>query len=606
MANQGINYTARNFADIRAELINMVRQYYPDIFNDFNDASVGMMLLELNAAVGDMLSTNTDRMFQETQIDYAQEKKSVLSMARTFGLKIPGKRPSVTIVDFSVILPVLGDTFDVSYAPLIRAGSQVSGGGKIFEASEDIDFSNPFTVGGIPNRIITPNFNSNGTLVNYTITKREMVVNGYTRTFKRVITAADVRPFLEIILPEDNVLSIDSIISLPGTNYSKEPNYNEFTNLSNRWFEVDALAEDKVFIEDNTKISDNAGVRPGKFISVNKKFIREYTDLGFTKITLGAGTQDTSSLCDFDSNTALVNQIGNFINNMSLGVVPTANTTMFIKYRVGGGADTNLGPNTLKTVGLLNMTVNGANNSINTSVRGSLKVNNVFPALGGKDIPSVAEIKNMVRYNFASQNRAVTIKDYQTRIAQMPGNYGVPFRCGVFEEQNKVKIYVLGLDASTKLTNESTSTLRDNISTYLADYRMLNDYVQVTNGRIINLSFEIDLYIDKKLPQSQIITQVITDVKNYMDISKFDMGDNVYMSPLLETINSVAGVLNVLDIRVYNKVGQGKYSLNEISQPYVDSETKQIDLSTDYTLFGEATTMFEIKYPTIDIVVRVK
>ena len=606
MANQGINYTARNFADIRAELINMVRQYYPDIFNDFNDASVGMMLLELNAAVGDMLSTNTDRMFQETQIDYAQEKKSVLSMARTFGLKIPGKRPSVTIVDFSVTLPVLGDTFDVSYAPLIRAGSQVSGGGKIFEASEDIDFSNPFTVGGIPNRIITPNFNSNGTLVNYTITKREMVVNGYTRTFKRVITAADVRPFLEIILPEDNVLSIDSIISLPGTNYSKEPNYNEFTNLSNRWFEVDALAEDKVFIEDNTKISDNAGVRPGKFISVNKKFIREYTDLGFTKITLGAGTQDTSSLCDFDSNTALVNQIGNFINNMSLGVVPTANTTMFIKYRVGGGADTNLGPNTLKTVGLLNMTVNGANNSINTSVRGSLKVNNVFPALGGKDIPSVAEIKIMVRYNFASQNRAVTIKDYQTRIAQMPGNYGVPFRCGVFEEQNKVKIYVLGLDASTKLTNESTSTLRDNISTYLADYRMLNDYVQVTNGRIINLSFEIDLYIDKKLPQSQIITQVITDVKNYMDISKFDMGDNVYMSPLLETINSVAGVLNVLDIRVYNKVGQGKYSLNEISQPYVDSETKQIDLSTDYTLFGEATTMFEIKYPTIDIVVRVK
>ena len=606
MANQGINYTARNFADIRAELINMVRQYYPDIFNDFNDASVGMMLLELNAAVGDMLSTNTDRMFQETQIDYAQEKKSVLSMARTFGLKIPGKRPSVTIVDFSVTLPVLGDTFDVSYAPLIRAGSQVSGGGKIFEASEDIDFSNPFTVGGIPNRIITPNFNSNGTLVNYTITKREMVVNGYTRTFKRVITAADVRPFLEIILPEDNVLSIDSIISLPGTNYSKEPHYNEFTNLSNRWFEVDALAEDKVFIEDNTKISDNAGVRPGKFISVNKKFIREYTDLGFTKITLGAGTQDTSSLCDFDSNTALVNQIGNFINNMSLGVVPTANTTMFIKYRVGGGADTNLGPNTLKTVGLLNMTVNGANNSINTSVRGSLKVNNVFPALGGKDIPSVAEIKNMVRYNFASQNRAVTIKDYQTRIAQMPGNYGVPFRCGVFEEQNKVKIYVLGLDASTKLTNESTSTLRDNISTYLADYRMLNDYVQVTNGRIINLSFEIDLYIDKKLPQSQIITQVITDVKNYMDISKFDMGDNVYMSPLLETINSVAGVLNVLDIRVYNKVGQGKYSLNEISQPYVDSETKQIDLSTDYTLFGEATTMFEIKYPTIDIVVRVK
>lgn len=605
MANQGINYTARNFADIRAELINMVRLYYPDIFNDFNDASVGMMLLELNAAVGDMLSVNTDRMFQETQIDYAQERKSVLSMARTFGLKIPGKRPSVTIVDFSVNLPVLGDSFDVSYAPIIRGGSQVSGGGKVFETMDDIDFSSPFTIGGIPNRIVLPNFNANGTLTNYTIVKREMVVNGYTRTLKRIITQADVKPFLEIVLPEDNVLSIESVITLPGTNYVSEPSLDAFLNLDNRWFEMDALAEDKVFIEDNSRISDNAGVRPGKWISTNKKFIREYTDLGFTKMIFGAGTQDTSSLCDFDSNPALVNQIGNFINNMSLGTIPSANTTMFIKYRVGGGADTNLGPNVIKTLGIVNMSVNGSDSTMNKAVRDSLKVNNAFPALGGKDMPSVDEIRNMVRYNFASQNRAVTIKDYQTRITQMPGKYGVPFRCGVFEEQNKIKIYVLGLDADGKLSNNSTSTIRDNIATYLADYRMINDYVQITNGRIVNLSFEVDLYIDKKYPQSQIISQVINEIKDYMAISKYEMGDNIYMSPLFEIINGVGGVLNVLDVRVFNKVGD-KYSLNEISQSYSDTVTKQIDLTSDFTLFGEPTTMFEVKYPNVDIVVRVK
>jgi hypothetical protein len=148
---QIVNYTSRNFADIRTDLVNMVRQYYPDIFNDFNDASVGMMLLELNAAVGDMLSFNTDRMFQETQIDYAQERSSILSMARTFGLKIPGKRPSVTIVDFSVTIPVQGDTFDASYTPIIEAGAQVNGAGKVFETIYDIDFSSPFSVGGIPN-----------------------------------------------------------------------------------------------------------------------------------------------------------------------------------------------------------------------------------------------------------------------------------------------------------------------------------------------------------------------------------------------------------------------------------------------------------------------
>lgn len=606
MANKGIQYTSRNFADIRTDLIDMAKQYYPDIFNDFNDASVGMMLLELNAAVGDMLSFNTDRMFQETQIDYAQERKSVLSLARTFGLKIPGKSPSVTIVDFTVTLPVLGDTFDISYAPIIKAGSQVTGGGKVFETSDDIDFSSPFTIGGIPNRIVIPNFDSNNNLINYSVTKREIVLNGYTKTFKRIFSSTDVRPFLEIVLPENNVLSIESVITLVGTNFVQEPSIADYLNQDNQWFEVDALAEDKVFIEDNSRISDNSGVRPGKWVSVNQKFIREYTDLGFTKIILGGGSQDISSISQFDTNSALATQIGNFINNMSLGTVPTANTTMFIKYRVGGGADTNLGPNVLRGLGVLNIDVNGTNQVINNSVKNSLKVNNAFPALGGKDAPSVDEIRNMVRYNFSSQNRAVTIKDYQTRIAQMPGKYGVPFRCGVFEEQNKIKTYILGLDANSKLTNDSTSALRENIATYLADYRMINDYVQITNGRIVNLAFEIDLFIDKKIPSSQIISQVISDVQTYMDINNFQMGDNIYISPLIETINNVGGVLNVLEIRVYNKVGQGLYSVNEISQPYLDETTRQIDLTDDYTLFGEPTTMFEIKIPAKDIICRVK
>lgn len=606
MANQGINYGYRNFADIRSGLVDMARQYYPDIFNDFNDASVGMMLLELNAAVGDMLSFNTDRMFQETQIDYAQQTKSVLSMARTFGLKIPGKRPSVTIVDFSVTVPVLGDSFDISYAPIINAGSQVTGAGKIFENLYDIDFSNPFNTNGIPNRLIIPNFNSNGTLINYTLTKREIVTNGFTRIFKKVINISDVRPFLEVILPEDNVLSIDSIITLDGTNINTIPSLSQFSNQSLRWYEVDALAENKVFVEDFNKITDNSGVKPGKWITVDKKFITEYTDLGFTKIIFGSGTKDTSSLCDFDSNIPLVNQIGDFINNFSLGQTPTANTTMFIKYRVGGGSDTNVGPNVLKSVGLLNFTINGANKNTNLAVKNSLTVNNSFPALGGRNAPSVDEIRYMTKYNFASQNRAVTIKDYQAIISKMPSQFGVPFRMGVMEEQNKIKIYTIGLDQFNKLNNNSTSALRDNMATYLSDFRMMNDYVQITDGKIINLSFEIDLYIDKKQPQAQIISEVINNVTTYLDVNKYDMGDNVYLSPMIETINNVGGVLNVIDVRVYNKVGEGKYSLNEISQPYLDTETRQIDISGEYTLFGEPTSMFEIRQPTTDIMVRVK
>jgi hypothetical protein len=606
MANQGISYSARNFADIRTELINFIKQYYSEIFNDYNDASVGMMLVELNAAVGDILSFHTDRMFQETQIDFAQERSSILAMARTYGLKVPGKRPSLSIVDFSCVVPTLGNTFDITYAPLIREGAQVTGAGKVFETQTDVDFSSPFTTGGIPNRLIEPNVDANGNILSYTLTKREIVINGLTRYYQKVITSNDVRPFFEIVLPEQDVLSISSIITLDGTNFNGIPSLDQFFNEDLRWYEVDALADDLIFIPDNAAISDNPGIKPGKYKRVTQKFITEYTNNGFIKIIFGGGSQDISSLSEFGVNQTLVNKIGDFINNSSLGVTPTANRTMYIKYRTGGGANTNIGPNVLTSLGIAEIIIGGPVASMNNSVRNSIRVNNPIPAIGGKDEPSIEEIRNLVRYNFSSQNRAVTIKDYQTRIALMPGEFGAPFRCGVFEEQNKIKICTLSLDANGKLSNQSTSTLQKNIATYLSDYRMMNDYIEISNGRIINLGFEIDLVIDKQYPQGQIISEAINSVKNYFDISKWDLGQDVYLGNLVETINNIAGVLNVVDIRVYNKVGGANYSTSQISQPYIDEETRQIDLLGEYKLFGEPNAMFEIKRPDYDIICRVK
>ena len=606
MASQGISYNARNFVDVRTELINFVRQYYPDIFNDFNDASVGMMLLELNAAVGDMLSFHTDRMFQETQLDFAQERQSVLALARTYGLKVPGKRPSVCIVDFSCVLPTFGDTYDITYAPIIRQGAQVTGAGKVFETKDDIDFSSPFTTGGIPNRLVEPNVDSNGNILSYKITKREMVINGITRYFKRVLTSADVRPFFEIVLPETDVLSVSSIITLDGTDYNGTPSLDQFLNEDLRWYEMDALADDLIFIPDNSAISDNPGVKPGKYKRVVQKFITEYTDNGYMKLIFGGGTQDISSLSEFGVDPALVSKIGDFINNSSLGITPTANRTMFVKYRTGGGSSTNLGSNILTKLGIADITVSGPTPAMNISVRNSIRVNNPIPALGGKDEPSIEEIRNLVRYNFSAQNRAVTITDYQTRIALMPGEFGTPFRCSVFEEQNKIKIYTVGLDSKGALSSQSTTTLQNNIATYLSDYRMINDYIEVSNAKIINLAFEIDLVIDKQFPQSQIVTEAINKTKSYFDINKWNMGDDVYLAQLVETINNISGVLNVVDIRVYNKVGGSYYSSNQISQAYLDDATRQIDLLGEFKIYGEPNGMFEIKRPEVDIKVRVK
>ena len=601
-----IDYNARNFAEVRSELVGFVKQYYPQVYSSFNDASVGMMLLELNAAVGDMLSYHTDRTFNETQISYMQERSSLLELARTFGLNIPGNRPSITIIDWSVTVPVDGDSFNLSYAPIISKGSQATGAGKVFELVEDCDFSSPFTTGGIPNRLIIPNINGDGLIENYTLTKREICLNGFTKTFKRVISREDYKPFLEIILPETNVLSIENILQVEGTNLTTVPSNEEFAVFENNFFEVEALAQAQMFVEDDNTLTDNSGVRPGKWENVPKRFIKEFTDNGFCKIILGGGDQDTSSLNDFVGCQGQIDRVGNFINNLSLGEIPSAGTTLFIKYRVGGGNDSNIGVNSINGLGTTNVIVNGDQQSINNAVRDSVRVNNPIPAIGGKGTPSVEELRNLIKYNFASQNRAVTIKDYKSRIDLMPGKFGVPFRCGVWEERNKIMVSVLALDENTKLSNRLTTTLKENISEYLSDYRMLNDYIDIGDGKVLNLGFEVDLFVEKGASKSEVVGGVSNVIREYMDINKWDMGDNIYLSQLIENINNVGQVLNVIDLRVYNKVGGEKYSVNEIAQPYLDEDTRQIDLLGLYTLFGEPNGMFEIKFPNQDIKVRIK
>jgi len=602
-----IDYNARNFSDVRQQLIEFIQKYYPETFSDFNDASVGMMLLELNAAVGDMLSFHTDRMFNETQINYAQERSSVLELARTFGLNIPGKRPSLTIVDWTVTnIPVNGDTFDISYAPKILKGSQAIGGGKVFELLEDCDFASPFASGGIPNRLIIPNIDGSGIIQNYTLTKREIVVNGFTKIYKKTLSTQDFRPFLEVVLPEDNVLSIDNIIVKEGTNFSTTPTEEEFSDFDLNFFEVPALAQSQIYIVDDNGVSDREGVVVGKWKNSPKRFIKEFTDNGFCKIIFGGGETDISELNEFVGCRGQIESIGKKINNLSLGEIPSPSSTMFIRYRVGGGEDSNLGPNIINSLGTVTSIVNGDDSSINTTIRNSISVNNPIPALGGKEEPSVDEIRNLVRYNFSAQERCVTIKDYQSRVPLMPGRFGVPFRTGVLEERNKIVVYILALDSSGKLTTEATSTLKENIAEYLADYRMLNDYVTIRNGRVINLGFEVDIFADKAIPKGEVITGVINSITDYFDINKWDMGDNIYISQLVENINNVSGVLNVTDLRVFNKVNEnGKYSLNEIAQPYIDEETRQIDLLGKYTLFGSPNSMFEIKFPNNDIRVSI-
>jgi len=604
MANRKISYTTRDFEGIRTELLNYVRTYYPELIQDFNDASVFSVFIDLNAAVADNLNYHIDRSVQETVLQYAQQRSSIYNIARTYGLKLPGQRPSVALVDFSITVPAFGDKEDERYLGILTRGSQVTGAGIVFENIYDVDFSSPYNAQGFPNRLKIPNFNANNVLVNYTITKRELVVNGITKVFKKVITPNDVVPFFELFLPEKNVLGITSVLLKSGTEYTNIPTAAEFLGVANRWYEVDALAEDRVFVEDPTKVSDQPGIKVGRYIQTSNRFISEYTSEGFKKMTFGGGTNTAQDALDQFTTLGTTLDLQRYSNNFSLGSTLIPNSTLFIQYRVGGGLATNLGTNVINQIGTVSLYVNGPSELTNSSVVNSLRANNVTAAVGGAGVPSLEEIRNYVSFNFSAQKRAVTVQDYESIIRNMPSEFGAPAKVSVTENDNKILIQLLSYDTSGKLTSIVSNTLRQNVANYLSNYRMMNDYISILTAEVIDLSVEVSIVLDSAQNSGQIITNVIDKVSTYFDPQVRQLGQNVYLSELSSIIQNQNGVLTVAGLSIYNQVG-GQYSSAETSMEYSDPETKQI-APVDDTIFAQPSQVYQIRYPNKDIKVSVK
>ena len=604
MANNKISYTTRDFQGIRTELLNYVKTYYPELIQDFNDASVFSVFLDLNAAVADNLNYQIDRSIQETVLQYAQQRSSIYNIARTYGLKLPGQRPSVALVDFSITVPAFGDKEDERYLGTLLRGSQVTGAGVVFENIYDIDFASPYNAQGYPNRLKIPNFNSNNVLVNYTITKREMVVNGITKVFKRVIGPNDVKPFFELFLPEKNVLGITSVLLKSGTEYTNIPTTAEFLGLSNRWYEVDALAEDRVFIEDPTKVSDQPGIKVGKYIQTQNRFITEYTPEGFKKMTFGGGTNTAQDQLNQFTTLGVTLDLQRYSNNISLGSTLIPNSTLFIQYRVGGGLATNLGTSVINQIGTVSFSVNGPSEATNSSVVNSLRCTNVTAAVGGAGVPSLEEIRNYVSFNFSAQKRAVTVQDYESLIRNMPAEFGAPAKVSITENDNKILIQILSYDTTCKLTNIVSNTLKQNIANYLSNYRMMNDYISIFTAEVIDLSAEVSIVLDSAQNSGQVISSVIDKISAYFNPQTRELGQNVYLSEIKSLIQNTNGVLTVANIDVFNEVG-GQYSSAETSMVYSDPETKLIG-PVDDTIFAQPSQIYQIRYPGKDIRVSVK
>lgn len=603
MENKKISYTERDFLGLRNELLRLTNTYYPDLIQNSNDSSIYSVFLDLNAAVADNLHFNIDRTLQETVLESAQERSSLFNIARTYGLKIPGNRPSITLCDFSIIVPARGDKEDDRYLGFLRRGAQVRGGGQVFELVDDCDFSSPYSSEGTPNRTKIPNLDGRGVIQNYTITKREVVVNGVTKVFKKEITNIESKPFTKIFLPERNVLGVTSVIEKNGLNYTTLPSNLEFINASNnKWYEVNALAESEIFEIDPSIPSDVPGIKSGKYILTENRFITEFTPEGFFFLTFGNGNNKSQNLLNDFAKYGVKINLNKFINNISLGSVVKPNTTLFIQYRVGGGKASNLGAGAINSLGVIDFIVSGPVASVSSSVRNSLKVNNITSAIGGDEQMSTEEIRNYIAFNFSAQNRAVTINDYVNKIRTMPSQYGAAAKVGVTEIENKVKISILSYTPQGALTSSVSSTLKNNIAEYLSNYRMLNDYIEISSAKVIDLSFDLDIVITNNANQGEVVGNVIDKVTKFFNVDAHEMGETISLSTLYGEVSKQDGVLNVIDIRAYNETGDG-YSNSKISQSVT---TNNKIVTTDQSLFFLPDEIPQIRYPDVDIRIRVK
>lgn len=612
-----VNYLSRDFSTIREDLINYLKTFFPEQWQDFNVTSPGMAMLELNAYVGDLLSHVTDKKFNELFIDGVTERRSVYRLAKTLGYKPPGVRPAVSISDIIIEVPATATGPDAQYLPVYRSGVIIKGAGQTFETVNEVNFSSDFSEDGIANRIIEPIFNGNQDLVRYRIIKREKIKAGLSKIFKVEVPASQAGPFYQVELPDKNVLEITDVVILNGLGIDRTPSFTEFSDFNIKYYEVDALPDNKIFLDDDTSPDVN-GVKVGRYVEVEKRFEKEFLSDGACVLTFGGGIEDfdayeahidtlTNTVKCPDSNNLDVSVI---LKNTALGVQVPPNSTIFIKYRAGGGPLSNVGSNVLNEVSNIQSQSLGSNQDLIQSVLSSTRANNPIPAIGGVGLPSVEEVKSFIAANFASQNRAVTLDDYVARAFQMPGKFGSPFRIFGKVEDNKIKLYTLTRDGGGKLVDVSTSAIKANLQRYLVPYRMINDYVEINDGKIVNIQIEVDLFIDKTFNSSEVKSHAINQIRDYFDVDKWQMNQNIYVSQLTDFLRDIPGVINVVDVRFFNMEG-GNYSstvhsqanFNRTQDPNTGVFRTQFEF-IDNAIFGNPISMFEIRLPNRDILCR--
>lgn len=625
--NRSINYIGRDFSNFRQNLIEYTKTYFPDTYSDFTESSPGMLFIEQAAAVGDVLSYYQDTQLKESLLAYATEKKNILALAQSFGYKPKISTPAVTTITVYQLVPSIynsnGNTGtnyepDSAYYLRINTGMQVrskENTSVVFRTTDVVDFSKDTDreISVYQVEAVT------GAPELYLVTKKVQAISATVVETTISVPISDT-DYPTVTISDDKIIGIESLIE---------------TSTNTRWYEVPYLAQESIFTElPNTdfnsdlyqysdtvpyilevqKVPNRFCVKVNTDNSIDLQFGNgnslqfDETVLPNTKnLGLGLATSIERLNSGIDPS--------NFLKTKTLGTSP-AGKTFTLKYLVGGGVESNVNASSLTTISNIEFDedlLSISNTPLYNTIKESVAVQNLEAATGGRGPESVEEVRQNALAMFGSQNRVVTRQDYIVRALSMPERYGSISKVYVapdveLDSSNTnsstitnnpfaVNMYVLGFDANKKLVSLNEA-VKQNLKTYLSEYRILTDAVNILNGFIVNIGVNFEVTVYSNYNKSEVLSQCLIQMRDYFDIDNWTFNKPINISELELLLANVEGVMSVPKVDIVNLcAGEGNYSSNtyDIANATMD---KIVYPSLD-------PCVFEVKYPNKDIKGRV-
>ena len=634
-----VNYLGRDFSDIRENLIEFAKNYFPNTYNDFNEASPGMMFVEMASYVGDILNYYIDNQFRETLIQYAEERKNVLAIAQSYGYKPKLATPATVELTFTVDVPakVVGSDYqpNLDYAGKLEANSTfVSNNGTEFTLLDDVNFKVSSSLDRMDVELLEPT--SGNVPTDFRLTKKGLAISGIRESETFSFTTA--KEFDKLVLSNDKVTEIVSVVD----------------SNQNTWYQVPFLAQDTVFDSiENTSLNDptyseyqNDTPYMLRLIKTPRRFTTYVRDDNKMELRFGSGISDNADEEIIPNPDNVGSRLGvgisrldesfdpsNFLKTRTFGLAPS-NTTLTVTYNYGGAISHNVPSNTITSFSRKNYTINttGLNSTLQTASEASLTVTNERPASGGSSTETLDQIKqNAVAY-FNAQNRAVTRQDYITRVYSLPQKYGNIAKAFIVQDEQlettgqlqvingeiidtryansntipnplAMNMYVLGYDVDKKLV-QLNQAVKQNLKTYLSQYRILTDAINIKDGYIINIGVKFNIIVKRGFNKNDVLFRAIQKVKQFFAPDKWQINQPIVLSDLAYQISLVEGVVSLVPPQTNNPNKDLILIENKhrTSDGYSGNVYDIGSASKDGVIYPSLDpSIFELKYPNTDI-----